>query len=273
MNNIKIFCSWELNFNFEHEKQVELYVDTIPSNKPPEGVIRFVFLLEPIEILNLNHYAMKGMRDGTYHYLLTHNEDLLDGCPNSHLFEFGSTWIRDYDFPEKEFSISALVGGKLLAPGHHFRHLIWSNQKAIVKPKKFYISGNYRGSIPQLEDNPILGSDKKPLFDSQFHICIENSKRKNWFTEKLIDCLETKTVPIYYGCPNIGDWFDERGFIIVNDLKEIIEACNKLTPEIYEKMLPYVEYNFKKSKDYTDIAKRLKDKIIQIIKNEKLQRV
>ena len=103
------------------------------------------------------------------------------------------------------------------------------------------------------------------MFNSQFHICIENTKRKNWFTEKLIDCFETNTIPIYYGCPNIGDWFDERGMIIVNDLKEIIEACNQLTSETYEKMKPYIDINFKESKKYTDVDKRLKNKILELI--------
>lgn len=272
MNNIKIHCSWDLNFDIKHEKQIELYVDKIPTNITPNNVVRFVFLLEPPEILNLSKQAINGYNSGYYNYLFTHNQNLLDTIKNSYVFPLASTWIKNYDFPEKRFEISALVGGKRMAEGHILRQKLWFRENKIENPTKFFLSGNF-GGIQNYNNNPILGDSKNPLFDSQFHICIENTKRKNWFTEKLIDCLETKTVPIYYGCPNIGEWFDERGFIIVNDLKEIIETCNKLTPEIYEKMLPYVEYNFKKSKDYTDVAKRLKDKIIQIIKNEKLQRV
>lgn len=264
MNNIKIYCTWDLNFEIKHQKQIELYVDKIPTNVAPNNVIRFVFLLEPPEIMNLTRQAIQGWNSKCYNHLFTHNQELLDAIPNSYVFPLASTWIKGYDFPEKKFEISALVGGKRMAEGHILRQNLWFRENKIKNPTKFFLSGAF-GGIQNYNNNPVLGDSKNPLFDSQFHICIENTKRKNWFTEKLIDCFETNTIPIYYGCPNIGDWFDERGMIIVNDLKEIIEASNNLTLETYEKMLPYIEDNFKKSKDYTDIAKRLKDKILEIL--------
>lgn len=265
MKDIKVFCSWELEIDLKHDKQIELYVDTIPSTTVPEGVVRFVFLLEPPEIYNISDQALFGLKNNTYNFLLTHNQDLIDASEKAHLFEFATTWVRNYRFPKKEFSISTLVGGKLLAPGHHLRQKLWFKENRITVPKRFFLSGNF-GGLENYNNNPILGSDKLPLFDSQFHICIENVKRKNWFTEKLIDCLQTKTVPIYYGCPNIGDWFDLRGFIVAESLDDIVDACNSLTDESYEKMLPFVESNFEKSKYYATIDNRLADKILEILK-------
>ena len=46
------------------------------------------------------------------------------------------------------------------------------------------------------------------LKDYAFSIVIENSKIDYYFTEKLIDCFSTGTIPIYYGCPSIGNFFD-----------------------------------------------------------------
>ena len=264
MNNIKIHCTWDLSFELKHQKQIELYVDKIPTNVVPNNVIRFIFLLEPPEIMNLTRQAINGYKCGYYNHLFSHNQELLDIIENSHVFPLGSTWIRDYSFPDKNFEISALVGGKRMAEGHILRQNLWLKEGEIKNPRKFFLSGAF-GGIDNHNNNPVLGDSKNPLFDSQFHICIENTKRKNWFTEKLIDCFETNTVPIYYGCPNIGDWFDERGMIIVNDLKEIIEACNQLTSETYEKMKPYIDINFKESKKYTDVDKRLKNKILELI--------
>ena len=104
------------------------------------------------------------------------------------------------------------------------------------------------------------------MFDSQFHLCIENAKRRNWFTEKLIDCLITKTVPVYWGCPNVGDWFDERGFIFVDNLNDIVEACNSLDENTYNEMLPYIEENYTRSLGYANVSERLKNGIIELIK-------
>lgn len=264
MNKIKIFCGWDLEINLEHESQIELYVDQIPNNPVPSGTVRFLFLLEPPEIMNLTQHTINAWNSGAYNFLFTHNQELLDTIPNSHVMPLASTWIRDYQFPDKTFSVSTLVGGKRMAPGHHLRQKLWFKEDKITTPKNFFLSGNF-GGIENYKNNQILGSDKKPLFDSQFHICIENVKRRNWFTEKLIDCMVTKTVPIYYGCPNVEDWFDTRGFIIIDSLDEIINACNSLDENTYNKMLPYVEENYRRGLELSDISVVLKNKILEII--------
>ncbi len=264
MKKIQIFCGWDLEINLEHENQIELYVDQIPVNQVPPGTVRFLFLLEPPEIMNLTQHAINAWNSGAYNFLFTHNQELLDMIPNSHVMPLASTWIRDYQFPDKTFSVSTLVGGKRMAPGHHLRQKLWFKEDKITAPKNFFLSGNF-GGIENYNNNQILGADKKPLFDSQFHICIENVKRRNWFTEKLIDCMVTKTVPIYWGCPNVEDWFDTRGFIVVDSVDEIIDACNKLDENTYKSMLPYVEENYNRGLELSDISDILKNKILELI--------
>ena len=41
MKKIKIYCDWGLNFDLKHEKQIELYVDKVPFNKPSADTVRF----------------------------------------------------------------------------------------------------------------------------------------------------------------------------------------------------------------------------------------
>lgn len=269
MKKIKIYCNWDLKIDLYHEKQIELYVDSIPKDKKPKDLIRFVFLLEPPEISNI----LYGKLNNTIHqyqdnfdYVFTHNNSVLERLLNkSFLFEYGTTWINNFNLETgKIFEISTLVGGKNMVDGHKLRHKVWVSQNEIKTPTKFFLSGNF-GGIGNYNNNPVLGVDKKPLFNSQFHVCIENVKRDNWFTEKLIDCLQTKTVPIYYGCPNIGNWFDTRGFFIVNNLDDIINVCNNLDDKTYNNMMPYIEFNFEESKKYTNIAERLKNKILEIV--------
>lgn len=266
MKNIKIHCSWDLKFDFFHEKQIELYVDTIPQDVSSKDIIRIVFLLEPIDILNLNQAAIQGFDNGFYNFIFTHNEDLLKLIPVAYLFEFGTTWVKNYSFPEKKYGVSTLVGGKLMAPGHHLRQKVWFKENRIKNiPTQFFLSGNL-GGIENYNNNPILGPDKSPLFSTQFHICIENSKRNNWFTEKLIDCLQTKTIPIYWGCPNIVNWFNLDGFIIVDSLEDIINACNSINESTYQDKISAVEENFEKSKKFATISDRLIEKIQEITK-------
>jgi hypothetical protein len=101
-----------------------------------------------------------------------------------------------------------------------------------------------------------------------FHIAIENTSIANWFSEKLLDCFQTKTVPIYYGCWNIGDFFNINGILPFRDLNDMITSCNKLTPELYELMFPAIEENYELSKKWCDQMGQLKAGITLILKEE-----
>ena len=86
------------------------------------------------------------------------------------------------------------------------------------------------------------------LKDYMFSITIENTQKDYYFTEKLIDCFMTGTVPVYYGCPSISKFFNEKGMIIFNNVVEL--QSKKIDKETYESMLPYIHENFEKAKEY-----------------------
>jgi hypothetical protein len=113
----------------------------------------------------------------------------------------------------------------------------------------------YRSSagrvLPEENNNPLLGDNKFPLFETfQFSLVIESCSEKNYFTEKLIDCLITKTIPIYYGCPNISDFFDTQGWIIlvsksnIERIKELESKLSLLNSDYYTRYLNTVEKNY-----------------------------
>ncbi|MBP9752360.1 MAG: hypothetical protein KBD31_00915, partial [Proteobacteria bacterium] len=81
-------------------------------------------------------------------------------------------------------------------------------------------------------------------------------------------CFETLTVPIYMGCPNVGEWFDTRGMIIVNSLEEMKEAISKLTPELYEEMLPYVKKNKEITQQLLTLKQRHIDEFFETIEKK-----
>ena len=70
----------------------------------------------------------------------------------------------------------------------------------------------------------------------------------NWYN-KIGDNFLTKTVPIYWGCSNIDEFgYDERGIIRFNDEKELLNIINNLTPQVYNDMKPYIDYNYEIAK-------------------------
>ncbi|MEB3373136.1 glycosyltransferase family 10 [Bacteroides sp. CR5/BHMF/2] len=78
-----------------------------------------------------------------------------------------------------------------------------------------------------------------------FHICIENSSVPHYWTEKIADSLLGYAVPIYYGAPNILDYFPQKAIIWLdlNNTKACVQTISEILeqPEkIYNEMLPYL---------------------------------
>lgn len=70
-----------------------------------------------------------------------------------------------------------------------------------------------------------INDKSKGLSPYKYSIAIENSVIPDYFTEKIWDCYLTNTLPFYYGCPNIEDYFPAKAFIKIdiNDFKRSIE--------------------------------------------------
>jgi hypothetical protein len=222
--------------------------------------------MEPNEVSGFRQNAITNHEK--FDLILTGDEEILSSCPNAKLFPYGTTWIKDFEFSEKEYCITSLIGGKTQCSGHVLRHLVPEKSKSITSiPIHLYNSINTAFTlVPEMRQ---MKSNlwKNELFYSQFHIVIENVTEDNWFTEKLIDCFQTKTIPIYIGCGNIGEYFDLRGMFHVKSLDEMVEVCNTITPETYQNMLEYVNINYHKSMNYHDFRKRIEDEVKLFIFN------
>jgi hypothetical protein len=239
---------------------VEIWIDRFDANRKvnPETIQVFI-AMEPDEVSGVSRI----LKSGQFHYdhALTFDEDILNSVPNARLFEFGTKWveIEKYEFPEKKFCISTVCGHKAMTAGHRMRQKLWYKQLKINKPTDFYLSKHL--GVENINNNKILGESKFPMFDSMFHVCIENVSKKYYFSEKLIDCLLCKTIPIYCGCTNIGDYFNTDGFIIVKNADDIVEVCNTLTEEDYKNRRDIIEENAVKAMGWIDYSGRLTDKL------------
>lgn len=224
--------------------------------------------VEPRIIYNSTRYIIDNHKK--YHTIFTFDDDILRTCPNAKKYVYGTTWIRpDYymniDVFKKEFKISTLAGSKQMnnAEGHTFRRTVHDNQHQLKQyPITFYRSSHQRPNIRDYGNNPFLISKtnnthcKIELFDTfQYAIIIENSKQNNYFTEKIVDCLITKTIPIYWGCPNISDFFDTTGWIILETctVEELKKKLSVLNPTYYMNYIKVINENYKKAIYYSDI--------------------
>ena len=105
-------------------------------------------------------------------------------------------------------------------PGHQMRLSIWEGLEDAEKLNGFEI-------LKHMSPPRVLS--KNFLFENaKFSITLENEKLENWITEKIIDCFASKTIPIYWGCPNIGEYFNTDGIISFNSLEELKDILDNL---------------------------------------------
>ena len=253
-NNIKATTLGSIHEDIYFDRKVSVSFDTLEYDLDAE--YKVLVQIEPPSIQNT--VAQIPQHSDKFDLILTWHPNILDQCNNSRLFPFGSCWITDEDrgIHEKTKVLSIISSNKKQTEGHKLRHSIINN-KPIPIPMDVY----GRGYNPI--DNKIVG-----LKDYMFSLIIENDRTENWFTEKIIDCLVTGTVHLYWGCDNIGDYFDTRGFIQFNTIEEFKVVLESLSEEKYNNMLPFIKNNFKLSLRYTDFWGRVTKTIKEEIKNK-----
>jgi hypothetical protein len=174
-----------------------------------------------------------------FKYVLTYDKELLEVDEKFIFYPHGGCWIRpgEEKVYEKTKLISMISSTKSNhAPGYPLRSEIRNKFQ-----DKFDSFGRGHNEI---------SFKIEALKDYMFSITIENSKFDYYFSEKIIDCFMTGTIPIYWGCPSIGDFFDINGIITFETLEDLSEIIKNLTPEIYNSKLESVQKNFDTAKNY-----------------------
>ena len=255
------------NIDLPTDKKVECCIDnTIPQNLTPvpEDTIRFFVTTEPLG--DYNKIILNNPQ--AYTYLLTQYPELLR-LPNTVRLIGDGSFVDPTPDMKKKFGVSIVMTNRNVAPGHLLRHELYARRKEIKIPFDIY-RGTWNQFEPTEDTLPMPPwpnkKEKVMVFDCMFHICIEGLKHDHHYSEKIVDCLITKTVPIYWGCIIIGAFFNETGIIKVDTVDDIINVCNQLTPSDYNRFLPIVNDNYElglKVYKYEDI---LRDAMLKALK-------
>jgi hypothetical protein len=88
-----------------------------------------------------------------------------------------------------------------------------------------------------------VGSKLEAIAPYRFSVAMENVRSDQYFSEKLVDCILTETVPVYWGCPSIGDILDARGLVTFETLEQLKAVLPRLDASRYADMLPYLRAN------------------------------
>jgi hypothetical protein len=206
-------------------------IDTTKTN--------FAWIIEP-PIVNGENYVYIVEKSKNFKYVFSYIKSLGDKIENFVFIPHGGTWLRNEDINiwGKNKKISFIYSDKTWNSGHRFRHQIANSLKDT--DIDFYGTGCNKKIEYKIEG----------LKDYMFSIVIENSQEEDYFTEKILDCFLSGTIPIYFGTKNISKYFNSNGFFSFNTFDELQNILQNLNEETYHSLKNYVQENFEIAKSF-----------------------
>lgn len=232
-------CSPKL-FKWDFEttsSKVSVYVDSdlyIALNENSDK-IKFLWLLESpdfnggaIEIVRNN---IKLIED-TFEAVFTYSDEISCLSDKFHKVFTTNSWIEKSEVYSKSKLVSMITSNKTLTEQQRYRVNFAEKNKDIID-----VYGRGFKEIEKKEEG---------LKDYMFSVCIENAIYDSYFTEKILDCFSTGTIPIYKGTRKILDYYDGNGIIFLDDLSDLSD----LTSELYFSKIESINRNFKTFNEY-----------------------
>ena len=241
------YIDWDRE-NYENYDSVVLTDLTKVRDFPEKKV--YGWIMEPPHFDSVQYNFVKKEFE-RFEKIFTFDKQLLGLSKKFEFLPIGGCWILDEEkqIYEKSKLVSFVVSFKKMTIAHNFRH------KIVEKTSNVDVYGN--GYFPI--DNKI-----ESLKDYMFSIVVENQKMDYFFSEKLIDCFVTGTIPIYYGCPSIPNFFDGEGILTFDNLPELLTILKNIDSNLYQSKIDSVRKNFELAKKYVlaenFIYKKIKNK-------------
>jgi hypothetical protein len=261
---VNMFSKEEIEGKINNLKHLDfsLFIETQPQSQDQLSSINILVLVEPNEYFGLHDWAIQNKH--LFQVILTWDDKVLNNCENALFLPFGHTWFKPEQYKkghDKIFEIAHLCGTLLKSYGHQMRHEILTRKNEFKIPVNFYKTIGDRYNI----DNARIG--KETVFgNSMFGIVIENFSHRGYFSEKILDCFLMKTIPIYWGCSNIDDFFNGEGIIKFENPDDLVYISNMLNAKFYESKNEIIEFNYKTALNYVNYEQNIINKIEEIFK-------
>lgn len=213
-----------------------------------------LMIVEP-DVIHKKHLLLARLFQWRFHCILTKNADLLRICPKARFFFYGGTQLQSPESVDSRKSemCSLIASNRRLLQGHRLRHDV------VEEVRKRKLDVEIMGRAYRPFDHKEAG-----LAPFRYTVAIENIQEPRYFTEKIVDACLCRTVPIYWGAPDIGHYFDLDGVIVCQTRDEICNAIARVSAEDYVKRKTAIENNFRRALTYTDVERRAALAVLEV---------
>lgn len=248
MGKISNFITWDFKTK---SNDISFYIDG-DINKGFEdkndGKKKILWGLESNEFNSNLFNIIKDNIDtifDTYDLIFTYNDELCKLDDRIKWTPAMGYWIKNPRMYTKSKLVSMISSVKQMTEQQIFRV-----NYAINNKHKLDLFGNGFNPIPEKEFG---------LTRYMFSVCIENDTFDTYFTEKILDCFASATIPVYKGTRNVTKYFNPDGIIFLDDFN-----IDDLTPELYYSKIEAVKDNLNRVLEFNTVEdwiynKHLKD--------------
>tara|TARA_R110002153_G_scaffold166073_2_gene318586 strand:- start:1464 stop:2327 length:864 start_codon:yes stop_codon:yes gene_type:complete len=214
-----------------------------------------VALLTECRLMDPRRYNFLENNHTLFDYIVTYDDELLEKFPNKIIITpYSSTWIwpeHNQKVHPKTQLCSYITSNKQYTASQKMRINLLNYYSSNNDPK-INLYGRGHNPLPENHENGDYDGKIYGLKDFYFSLAIENHIQRNYFSEKLMDCLLTGTIPIYYGCSEISKYFNPEGIICFDTEEEAKEIIKNLTITDYNNRIDAVYENLELAKQYRD---------------------
>lgn len=192
-----------------------------------------------------------------YHKILVRDPKLASKYNNVHSLALAMLLIETDNLRLPDFSqrrgISLIASMKNDLEGHKLRHKLISFDKSHAHQLLTPLGRAYE----QFDDMVAA------LAPFRYSVVIENCIETHLFTEKILNCLACKTIPIYWGHETIKQYFDTSNWLFFNDLEDGYEKIKFASSGEHIVSDDKIHENFVQAKSYKNLYARMSEKITE----------
>jgi hypothetical protein len=240
---------WDRN-NFGLKNHVYSHKKILETLGSP--VKKFAFFIES-ETYVPNDYRIFEKNPGLFRefeLIFTHSAKLLDKYENAAMIPAGGVWyggthgggvLNPEQYKAKSKNISTIASNRIASNVHQFR----------LDVARYYKNGDLVDTYGPFDGGKLL-KIADTLKDYRYSVVMENIIRPYYFTEKLLNCFASMTIPIYAGAQKIADFFNIDGILQMHstDIETIDQIIKNCTEEEYMSRKAAIIDNYNRVQDY-----------------------
>lgn len=240
------YVAWDRDRPLDHDVVFFTDDEALRNSETDVGArIKVAWLIESQGIKPYLYRDLEAL--SKFDVVLTHSSQVLAALDNAFFVPGGGVWVGgthaggEAAIHQKTELCSMISSYKVSAPLHRRRLGYALLLKFLFSGRvKVFLGSRTVASVPAT--GPFA-----------FNVCVENFIDDLYFTERLLNCFATGTIPLYLGSRSLPPCFEEKGVLRFDNAKQLVDLLKSATLDRYADMMPFVEHNFRAVNDFRSL--------------------